>query len=119
MLIPESELKRILGPARKDISYQELKAIQLGYGISCDAIMYKAKECGIISEQRYHTFCIQKNKVARFKALIERTLYHPEESTRFVSLVYKALSKELITISKAASLLHQDIEQVRKEFILI
>ena len=119
MLIPESELKHILGPARKDISYQELKAIQLGYGISCDAIMYKAKECGIISEQRYRTFCIQKNKVARFEALVERTLYHPEESTRFVSLVYKALSKELITISKAASLLHQDIEQVRKEFILI
>ncbi len=69
--------------------------------------------------QRYRTFCIQTNKVARFKALIERTLYHPEESTRFVSLVYKALSKELITISKAASLLHQDIEQVRSDLALV
>ena len=119
MLVPEPELKRILGRARRDISYQELRAIQLGYGISCDAIMYKAKECGIISEQRYRTFCIQKNKATRFKALIEKSLYHYEESTRFVSLVYKALSKELITISKAASLLHQDVEQVRRDLALV
>lgn len=119
MLVPESELKRILGRARRDISYQELRAIQLGYGISCDAIMYKAKECGIISEQRYRTFCIQKNKATKFKALIETSLYHDEESTRFVSLVYKALSKELITISKAANLLHLDIEQVRRDLALV
>lgn len=119
MLIPESEIKRILGNTRKDISYQELKAIQLGYGISCDAIMYKAKECGVITEQRYRTFCIQKNKAKGFKALIESALYHQEESTRFVRLVYKALSKELITFSKAASLLHQDIEQVRRDLALV
>lgn len=119
MLVPEPELKRILGKARRDISYQELRAIQLVYGISCDAIMYKAKECGIISEQRYRTFCIQKNKASKFRALIETSLYHYEESTRFVSLVYKALSKELITISKAASLLHQNIEQVRRDLALV
>ena len=119
MLVPESELKRILGKNRKDISYQELKPIQLSYGISCDAIMYKAKDCGIISEQRFRTFCIQKNRAKGFKALIEQTLFHQETSTRFVSLVYKALSKELITISKAASLLHQDIEQVRRDLALV
>ncbi len=81
--------------------------------------MYKAKVCGIISEPRYRTFCIQKNKATKFKALIETSLYHYEESTRFVSLVYKALSKKLITISKAASLLHQDIEQVRRDLALV
>ena len=81
--------------------------------------MYKAKECGIIPEQRFRAFCIQKNRAKLFKALVERTLYHHEESTRFVSLVYKALSKELITISKAASLLNQDIEQVRRDLALV
>ena len=119
MLLPEPELKRILGDNRKVISYQELKAIQVSYGISCDAIMYKAKECGIIPEQRYRAFCIQKNRAKGFKALVERTLYHHEESTRFVCLVYKALSKELITISKAASLLNQNIEQVRRDLALV
>lgn len=119
MLLPESELKRILGDVRKDISYQELRTLQLGYGISCDAIMYKAKECGIVSEQRFRSFCIQKNKSSSFKALVEKSLYHYEESTRFVSLVYKALSKELITISKAASLLHQDVEKVRQDLALV
>ena len=119
MLLPEPELKRILGNDRKVVSYQELRAIQVSYGISCDAIMYKAKECCIIPEQRYRAFCIQKNRAKGFRALVERTLYHHEESTRFVSLVYKALSKELITISKAASLLNQDIEQVRRDLALV
>lgn len=119
MLLPESELKRILGNVRKDISYQELRTLQLGYGISCDAIMYKAKDCAIVSERRFRSFCIQKNKSSNFKALVEKSLYHYEESTRFVSLVYKALSKELITISKAASLLHQDVEKVRQDLALV
>lgn len=120
MLIPESELRFILGNVRKNIPYPELKHIQESYGISCEAIMYKARECGIIPEPRYRAFCIQKNRARGFKALIERTLYqHEKESTRFVSLVYKALSKELITISKAASLLNQNIEQVRRDLALV
>ena len=51
--------------------------------------------------------------------MTERSLYPMEESCRFVSLVYKALSCELITVSKAASLLNQSAEQVRKDLALI
>lgn len=119
MLIPESVFKNIIGNSRHDISYQELKAIQLRYGISCDALMYKAKSCGIISEQRYKTYCIQKNRNPVFKNMVEKSIYPQEETLRFTSLVYKALSNELITVSKAASLLHQDVEQVREDLALV
>lgn len=119
MLISESVFKAIIGEHRHDISYQELKAIQLKFGISCDALMYKAKSCGIISEQRYKTYCITKNKNAYVKSLIEKSMYPQEESLRFNSLVYKALSNELITVSKAASLLHQDVEKVREDLALV
>lgn len=118
MLIPESLFKKILGEKRHDISYQELKSIQLQYGISCDALMYKAKDFGVISENRYKTFCIQKSQRPDFKKLFETSLYPEEQSNRFKSLVYKALSNESITVSKAAVLLRQDIEQVRKDFVL-
>ena len=119
MLILESVFMSILGRTRHDISYQELRSIQLQYGISCDAMMYKAKESGVISEQRYRTFCIQKNKIPAFKERIETSLYPNEESNRFVRLVYNALSNELITISKAASLLHQSVDQVRGDLALV
>ena len=73
----------------------------------------------VISEQRYKTFCALKSENAVLKTMTERSLYPAEESCRFVSLVYKALSCELITVSKAASLLNQSAEQVRKDLALI
>ena len=119
MLILEPVFVKLIGSSRHDISYQELRAIQLQYGISCDALMYKAKECGIISQQRYIYYCIKKNKNQNFKQIVEKSLYYDEESNRFTRLVYKALSNELISISKAANLLHQSVEQVRGDLVLV
>ena len=119
MLIPESVFKNIIGTSRHDISYQELKAIQKNFGISCDALMFKAKDCGIISEQRCRTYYITKNKNHAFKSMVENSIYPQEESLRFTSLVYRALSNELITTSKAASLLNQSVEQVREDLALV
>ncbi|MBO4639713.1 MAG: ImmA/IrrE family metallo-endopeptidase [Treponema sp.] len=117
MLILESMFRRIIGNSRREITYPELKAVQIHFGISCDALMYKAKTCGIISEPRYKSYCIQKNRNSAFKERIEQSHYPQEESNRFNRLVYNALSNELITISKAASLLHTSVEQVRGDLM--
>ena len=117
MLILESMFRRIIGDSRREITYPELRAVQIHFGISCDALMYKAKTCGIISEPRYKSYCIQKNKNSAFKERIEQSYYPQEESNRFNRLVYNALSNELITISKAASLLHTSVEKVQEDLI--
>lgn len=117
MLILESMFRRIVGDSRREITYPELRAVQIHFGISCDALMYKAKTCGIISEPRYKSYCIQKNRNSAFKERIEQSYYPQEESNRFNRLVYNALSNELITISKAASLLHASVEQVRGDLM--
>lgn len=119
MLIPEEVFIDLLGESRYGISIQELKTIQLHYGISCDALMYKAKSCGIISDSKYKSFCLQKNRNANLKSIIEESIYHQEESSRFTRLVYNALSNELISMSKAAALLHQNINKVREDFVLV
>ena len=119
MLILESMFRRIVGDSRREITYPELRAVQIHFGISCDALMYKAKDCGIISEPRYKSYCIQKNRNSAFKERIEQSYYPQEESNRFNRLVYNALSNELITISKAASLLHTSVEQVRGDLMPI
>lgn len=117
MLILESMFRQIVGNSRREITYPELRAVQIHFGISCDALMYKAKACGIISEPRYKSYCIQKNRNFAFKERIEQSYYPQEESNRFNRLVYNALSNELITISKAASLLHTSVEQVRGDLM--
>ena len=117
MLVLESMFRRIIGDSRREITYPELRAVQIHFGISCDALMYKAKTCGIISEPRYKSYCIQKNRNPAFKERIEQSYYPQEESNRFNRLVYNALSHELITISKAASLLHTSVEQVRGDLM--
>lgn len=119
MLILEEVFKKLVGEKRNDISYQELKALQAQYGISCDAMMYKAKECGIIKESRYKSYCIQKNKRPDFKEKVEQSLFQEKESNRFRILVYKALSKEMISLSKAAALLKQNLQEVRSELTLL
>lgn len=116
MLILESMFRRIIGDSRREITYPELRAVQIHFGISCDALMYKAKTCGIISEPRYKSYCIQKNRNSAFKERIEQSYYPQEESNRFNRLVYNALSNELITISKAASLLQTSVEKVQEDF---
>lgn len=119
MLIPTSEFTRIIGVSRKDISLQELIPIQMQFGISIDALMYKAKEAGIITEQRYKGYCIKKNSSTDFSEQIKETRYPQEQSHRFLGLVYKAISQEIISISKASSLLNCSINEIRSSLNFI
>lgn len=119
MLLPESVFRKEIGDKRNNISYPELKSLQSGYGISCEALMHKACRYGIISVQRYRSFCIQKNSNQILKRAIEKTLFPPEESHRFSSLVYRALCNDLITVSKAASLLNKTANEVREQAAII
>ncbi len=119
MLVPSVFFKSVIGDVRHDISYTELKYFQEQFGISIDALIFKARYHNIISEQRYNRYFKQKNRDSSFKATVEESLYPDVHSGRFKSLVYKALSSELITISKAASLLDCSVEDVRREFVLV
>ena len=119
MLISQDVFKKLLGVSRHDISLNELRAIQSNFGISVEAQMFKAKQLDIISDSRYKYFCISKNQNPAFKEQVEKSTYHEEKSTRFVSLVYRALASELITYSKASVLLNESIDVVREQLELV
>jgi len=119
MLISESVFKSIIGSNRHDISYQELKSIQQRFGISIDALMIKAKNLGVISEQRAKTYWIRKNQSSDFKSLVETSHYPNESSDRFSRLVYSALSKEIITASKASSYLNESLNHIMENLALV
>lgn len=113
MLLPASQFIEMVGASRKDISLQELIPLQMQYGLSIDALMYKAKELGIITEQRYKGYCIKRNGSSDFRSQVVENRYPQEDSRRFQVLVYKAISQEVISISKASSLLNCSVNEIR------
>ncbi len=118
VLLPSAVLKSLLGEHRKSLSWKELKLLQETYGISVDAILVKAKQIGIISDATHRSLCIDLNRNSELKKRVQESVYPKEESSRFERLVYKALSDNLITLSKAADLLDCSIDQVNAQLTL-
>lgn len=119
VLIPSEKFKGLIGESRHDISLIELQSIQREFGISVDALMVKARQLNIITETRYTSFHKKKNALPKFKDAVEKSLYHNENTCRFNRLVYRALASEIISFSKAASLLDSSVTKVRDSLNLM
>lgn len=119
MLISRDVFMNKLGMNRHDISLKELQDIQTQYGISIDSLMYKAKSLNIITPNRYKTYFINKKNKPLFKEKVEESRYKREESSRFERLVFRALASDIISISKASTLLNLPITEVRNQLNLV
>lgn len=119
MLLPSNQFIKLLGASRKDISLQELIDLQMQYGISIDALMYKAKELNIISEQRCKTYFIKKNTTPKFKDDANQSRFPIETSYRFRRLIYRAIASEIISLSKASVLLNAPIQELKLSLSLV
>ena len=106
MLISKETFIQKIDANRKGITIYELRSLQTQYGISIDALMYKAKELNIISDNRYKNYWIKKNISPEFKDEVEKSICVTEKSNRFEFLVYKALAKDMISLSKAGYFLN-------------
>ncbi len=118
MLLPSANLHRMFNPGEK-ISVSELKQLQMIYGISVDAIMYELHEIGIVNDNKYKSYCIRKNHDKALRDFVEASCYKENMTNRFETMVYAAAAKDLISTSKAASLLHYSVGTVRKHLNVI
>ena len=118
MLLPSKVVQTVFSPGEK-ISTFEVRQLQVVYGISFDAIMHKLHDLGIINDSKYKTYCIRKNHDDAWKQFVEATYYQEGFSTKFEMMVYAAAAKDLISTSKAASLLHSSVSTVRKHLNVI
>lgn len=118
MLFPKKAAINELGEKRDRISVQELGLIKQQYGISLQAIIYRLHELGIIStyyKNYYYQYIIQMGwKVEEPYEYIGK-----EISGRFDQLLFKALSEEIISISKAASLKNMKVAEFRTRTMTI
>ncbi|MGD1892997.1 MAG: helix-turn-helix domain-containing protein [Cyclobacteriaceae bacterium] len=118
VLFPEEAMKAELGERRTKLSLNELGALKQQYGISMQAIVYRAKELGIVNENYFKQFFFmfrqmgyKEKEPVEYKGL--------EESTRFKQLLFRALAEEIISMSKAAALNNQKLADFRKENLVI
>lgn len=104
-LLPSSILFERLGRKRSRILFEELEQIQEEYGISIDAIMHKAKDLGVISQNYYQSYCIRHRSDKSFKQKCDASRFIQPDTSQFQHDVYRALAEGFISESKANSLL--------------
>jgi Zn-dependent peptidase ImmA (M78 family) len=117
LLIPRETFFTELGKNRTSISLNELKTIKESYGISIQAIMARAKDLEVISPSTFIQFRIQITKNRTEMGLGQ--FLGKERSDRFRSLVFRAASEEIISMSKAANLCNVKLASFRDEFVTV
>jgi len=117
MLFPKKTAESEFGDKRNKISFQEFGMIKQKYGISIQALIYRAKDLGIISDYYYSTlFSLIKQLDWKIQ---EPYVYEGKEnSNRFDQLLLRALSEEVISLSKASSLKNQKLAEFRNNNLL-
>ncbi len=118
MLIPRETAEKELGKHRKKLFVQELGALKQQYGISIQALVYRARDLGIISDTYVKQFMYLM--VHNQWKVIEPIQYTGvEESHRFNQLLFRALAEDLISMSKAAVLNNQSLIDFRKQIMVV
>jgi len=120
ILIPAKIMIAELDHKRDGFYVEELAHIQQEFGISIQAIMYRAKELGIISENRLNLFYTALNKRADLKSAVDKSRYCSKESSgRFMQLLYKAIAKEVISVSKASALSNLSVQSLKSSIAFV
>lgn len=112
MLMPEELFRNELGGARKKILFNELAAIKKQYGISYQAIIYRAKHLGMISDLYCRQFMFMMSNLGyKINEPVQYQGY--EKSNRFSQLLSRAVAEDIISTSKAAALNNQKLAEFR------
>jgi Zn-dependent peptidase ImmA (M78 family) len=115
LLMPAETFIRELGAKRNSISMNELVHLKEVYGLSVQAIMARAKDLEVINDFYFLRF---RQKIASNRKEEGLGKYKGiETGNRFRQLVYRAVSEEIITMSKAADLCGLKLAEFRNEYV--
>jgi Zn-dependent peptidase ImmA (M78 family) len=104
-LVPEEMLRAEMGKNRTSISIQELFSLKQLFGVSAQAIAYRSADLGIINDSLKRQIFIEFGKRGWRKDEPNRERIPKERPARFRRLCLRALSEDVISVSKAAELL--------------
>ena len=107
-LAPAEHLRREVGDNRTLIESEELQYLKWHYGMSIQAILFRLKDLGIITNSYYKGWCMEINRLGWKKQ--EPIEIPPEKPKRFHQQVFRALSEGLIEEGEAEQLLNDTLE---------
>jgi len=120
-LLPEDALRVAMGGRRHKFVISELIELKVRFGVSIMGIMKRAQQLDLIDQKTAKGFWIYANKM-KWRTKGEPGDQHNQKSCpchekpiRFQQLVWRAVSENLISLSKGAALLKQDINSFRQE----
>jgi len=109
-LVPRALLQREVGRRRSVIWLRELFELKLLFGVSAQAIAYRCKDLGIMSQQTVSS--VFKTFNAKGWRKEEPLPLRKERPARFERLCLRALAEGLISESKASELLKKSTREV-------
>lgn len=113
-LLPREGAIEHLGAQRQSIDWKELYLLKHEYGLCMASILYRCRDLGILTQQKYHSLFIQFSSNGWRKQ--EPGHPYPKEQTLlFEQLVYRGAGEGLISDSKAAELLKMPVAQFRQD----
>jgi Zn-dependent peptidase ImmA (M78 family) len=118
ILMPKKVFIEEIGKSRERISVGELEMLKRQWGIPMSAIMHRAYDLGVISRASYTEFCKWANRTG-FRTKEPDCWVGCETSHRFERLVYRAMAQELISRSKASSLLGRSLADLDRPFATV
>ncbi len=114
VLFPEMKFRYCFGKMER-VYPDYLKSAQREWGISCSAQMYKAKELGMITPNRYIGYCVRLNRDKGLKEYMEKSEFEPEFTDRYQQLAWHAVRDLKITRTKAAALLGMPLSEINEK----
>jgi len=119
-LLPQQALVLALGAKRHSIVLNELIDIKEQYGISLQALVFRAKELNIISAESAKRFWIFiKGTQESIKEVGLGQYRGKEKSERFNHLLYRAYAEQIISRSKLAELANTPLQQLEENLRLL
>jgi len=114
-LLPKAAVERVFGGGpRRRITLSELAEIKTTFGISLQAVMYRAKFLGLVGERQFRSFRETVN--ARGWAVTEPVEYAGRErATRFRRLVHHAVASGILDLERAAELAGVPADELKDE----
>ncbi len=112
-LVPKEMAYLELGEHRKSLDFKELYLLKQKYGLSMSAWIYRAKDLHIISETAAKRHWMQMNKLGWSKN--EPFDYPQEFPTHMRLLIFRAMSENKISQSRARELIGDEMLEMRAE----
>ncbi len=103
MLAPAEAVRRDVGSHRRHVDLQELLLLKRRYGMSVQALLYRLRDLGIISEGRYKSACVDVNKMGWRRE--EPMVLDAEKPMWLRQNVLRAVSEEVLSTREGEQIL--------------